>query len=93
MPNDVSGNGESEPLSRNTLRREGHFRGADSDQSAGKIDQRTAAVAGIDRRVGLEQVVIIDVVDRDLALHAAENAAADRAAVAERIADHDDGLA
>ena len=48
---------------------------------------------GINRGVGLEQIVVIGVVDRDVAFHATENAAADRAAVAERVADDDDGLA
>ena len=93
FPNDIGGNGESEPLSRNALRSEGHLRRADPDKAAGEIDQRTTAVPRINRGVRLEQVVVIVVVDRDLALHAAENAPANRATVAERVADHDDGLA
>ena len=93
FPDDIGGNGESEALSRNALRSEGHLRRADPDKAAGEIDQRAAAVPRINRGVGLEQVLVIVVVDRDVALHAAENAAADRAAVAERVADHDDGLA
>jgi hypothetical protein len=60
FPNDISGNGESEPLSRNPLRSEGHLRRADPDKSAGEIDQRTTAVPRINRGVRLEQVVVID---------------------------------
>ena len=45
LPNDIRGNGEAESLGRNALRSEGHLGRADPDESAGEIDQRTAAVA------------------------------------------------
>ena len=47
----VRGNGET-----NALRRQDH-RGVDADDVARGIDQRPAGIAGIQRRVGLDDVV------------------------------------
>ena len=80
----VGGNGEAEALSRNALRSEGHLGRADPDEAAGEIDERAAAVPGLIAASVCSRFLVIVVVDGDIALHAAENAPADRAAVAER---------
>jgi hypothetical protein len=65
----------------------------DPDEAAVEIDQRAAAVAGIDRRVGLDQVVVGVVLDREAAVQCAENAVADRVLVTRRAAQRNDGFA
>ena len=83
-------NGETEALRRDTLWSEGHFGGTDPDQSPGNIDDRSAAVARINRRICLHEIFIFDVIDGDLAFGCAENAAADGAAISDGIAHHED---
>ncbi len=61
-------------------------RGVDADQAAGKIDQRAAGIAGIDRGVGLDEELVVG--DPDLgAGHRRHDAVGDGLADAERIAD------
>ena len=63
----------------------------DADHPPVRVDQRTARVAWVDRRVGLDHVVDREVVGRlDLALQRGHDAGGDRAVEAERIADRDD---
>ncbi len=87
------GNGEAQSLGGNALRRESHFGRADSDEAAGEIDERAAAVARIDGGVGLQQILVIDFVDGDVAFGPAQDSPADRAAVSGRVTDHEHRLA
>src|SRR5436189_3678853 len=89
----VGWNRESHSLRRNALRRERHFRGADSDKTPGNVDHRSATVARINRRVGLHEVFVIDFADADVALRCAQHAAADRASITDRVANDDHGFA
>src|SRR6266403_6178374 len=54
-------NSETQSLCGNTLRRKRHFRRADANQSPGKIDDRSAAVARINCRIRLHQVFVLDI--------------------------------
>ena len=68
--------------------------GVDPDHFAGRVDQRAARVAGVDRRVGLDHVVDREPVGRlDLALQGGDDAAGDGAVEAERVADRDHRVA
>ena len=60
-------------------------RGVDADDLAGQVEHRAAGIAAVDRRVGLEEVVIGAGVD--VARARRDDAGGDRAAEAERIAD------
>ena len=60
----------------------------DADHLAGGVEQRAAGVAGVDRGVGLDDVVDREAVGRgDLALQRADDADRERAVEAERVAD------
>src|SRR5581483_1143495 len=85
--------GETESLSGNALGCEGHFCRRDSHQPPGEIDDRAAAVAGINGRIGLYQVLVLDVVHGDRSFDGAEHSPADGAAVAHRIAHYNHRLA
>ena len=93
VPDHIRRNREPESLGRHALRCERHFRGADSDQSPRNVDHRTTAIAGINRCVGLHQVLIINVADADVTLGCAQHPATDRAAIADGIANHEHGFA
>ena len=96
VPNQVPGHearraardGEAQAMSRLDHRR------VDADHRAGRIDQRTAGVAGIERRIGLN-----DVFDQPSRLRAqraadgADDARRDRVMEAVRVADRDGDLA
>ncbi len=63
-------------------------RGVDADQLAGHVDQRAAGVAGIDRRIGLDEELIVG--DADLgARQRRDDAMGHGLADAERIADRE----
>ena len=65
----------------------------DADHFAHQVDQGTAAVAGIDRGVGLDQVAVgLGVVRIDVAPQRADVSDGDRALVSEGVADGDDFL-
>ena len=65
-----------------------------ADHRAGGVQERAAAVAGVDRRVGLDQVVERAAVGLDLAADRGHDAAGDAVRErAERAADRDDQLA
>src|SRR5689334_3265399 len=75
-------------------------RGVDPDDVAADVEQRTAAVAGVDRRIGLDQAGEGDLAaglligDADLAIEAGDDAPGDRLGErAERAPDRDGGLA
>src|SRR6267378_2599808 len=93
IAHDIGRNGEPESLCRHTLRGECHFSGTDPDQSPRDIDHRAAAVAWINRRVRLHQIFVIYVVDADVALGRTQHPAANRAAVADGVTDHENGFA
>ena len=62
----------------------------DADHAAGRVDQRAAGVAGVDRRVGLDDVLDREAVGRgDAALQGGDDAGGQRAVEAERVADRD----
>src|SRR3954468_5224945 len=66
----------------------------DADHAPVGVEQRTARVAGVDRRVRLDDVRDREAVRRlDLALEAGDDARGDRAAEPERVADRDHGVA
>ena len=66
----------------------------DADHLAARVDQRAAGVAGVDRRVGLDDVVDLEVVGcADLTLQRGDDARGDRAAVTERVPDRNDRIA
>src|SRR5713226_9204915 len=93
IAHDIGRNGEPESLGRNALRGERHFSGTDSDQPTRDVNDRPAAVAWINRGIRLHEVFVLDVINRDVALSRAQHAAADRAAVTDRIADDEDCFA
>src|SRR5581483_2725327 len=66
-------------------------RGVDADDFAAEIDQRPAGVAGVDRRVGLDEVVIRT--RADVAALGADDTRRDGALEAEGVADRDDPFA
>ena len=67
-------------------------RRVDANEPAGHIDQRTAGIAGINRRVGLDEELII--ADADLgARHRRDDAMGDGLADPERIADRQHQIA
>ena len=73
-------------------------RGVDADDLAGHVDQRAAAVAGVDRRVGLDRRVDVALPCAsgptfDRPVQRADDAAGDGGVEAERRADRDDALA
>ncbi len=62
--------------------------GVDADHPAGRVEQRAARVARVDRRVGLQDVVDREAVGRrDLALQRGDHAGRQRAFEVERVAD------
>ena len=77
----VDGNGEADALA---ARIDG---GVDADHLAAEVEERPAAVAGIDRGVGLDEVVVG--ARADGAAFGADDSEGDRVAEAERIADGD----
>ena len=89
----VRRNCETHSLSGNTLRRECHFCRANADQPPGEIDHRSAAVAWINRRVRLNQILIVGLVDGDVAFGGAKHSATDRAPVSHCITNYDHSLA
>src|SRR5262249_60277080 len=92
-PPDVGRNGQSNPLRWNTLRGERHLCRTDPDQSPRDIDYGTSAVTRINRGIGLHEILVIDVVYRDVALGRAQHATADRTTVTDGVTNHDYGLA
>ena len=60
-------------------------RGIDADHAAVRVEQRSAGIAGIDRRIGLDE--ILKRPETDTAAQRADDPAADRLADAEGIAD------
>ena len=77
----------SPPPARGDLR-------VDADHLALGVEQRAARVAGVDRRVGLDDLVDREAVGRlDLALEAGHDARGRRAVEAERVADRDHAVA
>ncbi len=66
-------------------------RGVDADDLTARIEQRSAAVARIDRSVGLDEVVVRTGAERTAL--GADDSHRDRMAEAERIADGDDVFA
>jgi hypothetical protein len=67
-------------------------RGVDADQVAVHVDQRAARVAGVDRRVGLDEVLVVLDADRGPA-DRRDDAHGHRLADAERVADRQHDLA
>src|ERR671930_577817 len=66
----------------------------DADHAPGLVEQRPARVAGVDRGVGLDDLVDREAVGRlDLAPDAGHDALGRRAVQAERVADGDGGVA
>src|SRR4051794_19237225 len=66
----------------------------DADDAAGRVEQRTAGVAGVDRRVGLDDAVDLEAVRRlDRALGGRHDARRERALETERVADRDRRIA
>jgi len=57
------------------------------------IDKRTAAVAGVDGGVGLEEVFVGDAAEGEAAVFGTEDAFADTGFVTDGVTDDDDGLA
>jgi hypothetical protein len=66
-------------------------RGVDADQLAAQVDERAAGVAGVDRRVGLDEVLVLG--DVESAAGRRHDAHRHRLADAERVADREDDLA
>ena len=67
-----------------------------ADDLAAQVEQRAARVARVDRRVGLQEIVVAARVERHVLLRAAlgaDDAGAHRVREAERIADRDDPVA
>ena len=56
LPGHARGNGEADPLVAAAARQDG---GVDADHLAACVDQRAARVAGVDRGVGLDEVLVI----------------------------------
>ena len=71
----------------------GHLGRAYPDQPSGEVDDGASAVAWVNGGVRLYKVLVFNVIDRDIAFDRAEHAAADRAAVADGVAHHDDSFA
>src|SRR5690606_41027338 len=69
-----------------------HDRSVDADQAAIHRDQRAARIARIDRRVGLDEVLVA-LADQPRAAERADDAVSDRLAEPERVADRDDEIA
>src|SRR5262249_39407444 len=66
--------------------------GVDSDQLAQRVDQRSAGVARIDGRIGLDEVFIV--LDAEIsAAHGADNPQGHRLADSERVADRERKIA
>ena len=78
---EVNRDGESHALVPAVVRGD---RGVDSDHLAVEVDQRPAAIAGIDRGIGLD---VIFTVDADSASGGADDAGSDRALQPERLAE------
>ena len=73
--------------------RVGHDRGRDADDAALRVDQRAAGVAGVDRRVRLDQVAhLLAGAHRQRTAGGADDAGGHRPAQAEGVADRDDQL-
>src|SRR3989442_1307970 len=87
FPRTIDGNREADPLPR------GQDRGADSDHVAVRVQQRPAGVAGVDRRVGLDEVVVAAALGVHRTMQRRDDAHADALVEPERIADGDGRLA
>jgi len=57
VTHDIGRNRETQSLGWDTLRSERHFGRAHADETTGKIDHRPAAVARINRCVGLNEIL------------------------------------
>ena len=90
--NDLGWKRKTQTLSRDTLWSESHLGRTDAHQTCGKIDHWSATVAWINGRVGLDQVLVFNVVDRDVAFGRAEDAATNRAAVTDCVSDDNYGF-
>ena len=88
----VPRNREAHPLRRHALRRVGHLHRAHPHQLPAQVHERSAAVARIDRRIRLEQIFELRLADRHAAVLRAQDAPRHRAAVAQRIAQHEHRL-
>ena len=82
----VDGDGEPDSLSGREDRR------ADADHIAVGVDQRPARVAGVDRGVGLDEIVIAAALGVDRPVQRRDHAGADALVQAERVADGDGRL-
>ena len=89
----IGWNGEAQSLSRDSLWGECHFGRTDTNQPARDVDYWTTGVSGVNRRIGLHEILVFDVAYTDFSFQSAQYASADRAAVTNRIAHHDNGLA
>ncbi len=92
VTHNIGRNGEAHSLGGNALWRKRHFRGRNTYQSAGEIDHRPAAVAGINCGIGLHQILILGFINGDVPFDCAQHAPADRAAVSNSIAHYHDCL-
>ena len=87
-PGDVAGDGEADADAAAGRRED---RGVDADHLAVEVEHRPAGVAAVDRRVGLQEVVVGPGVD--VAVAGGDDAGRHRAAEAERVADGDHPVA
>src|SRR5205809_7997517 len=84
----ICGNRETESLCGEPLWRKRHLCRGNTDKAAREIDHRATAIAGINCRVGLDQVLVVGLLDGDVPFVCAQHASADRTAVAHRVADY-----
>jgi hypothetical protein len=81
----VSGNGETETLSGNSLGGECHFHRTNSDQRAREINEWPPAVTRVYCRICLQHVAVLSAFNCDGAVGSTENSTAHRTPVAQRI--------
>ena len=89
----LPGDSESNTLGGNALWSIRHFCRTDPDEFAGEIDDGSAAVAWVNGGIGLEEVFVFGFADGHAPIFGAEDAASDRAPIAEWIAKDEGGLA
>ena len=75
VPREVARHGEADPLVAAGLAVD---RGVDPDQLAARVDQRAAGVAGVDRGVGLDEVLVVATRPFEAAAGRADDAERDR---------------
>src|SRR6185295_9613098 len=86
----VDGHGEADADAALAAAAAGRDLGVDPDHLPGRVDERAARVARVDRRVGLQHVVDLEVVGRlDRALYGRDDAGGEGAFETEGIADGD----